>query len=186
MALLKQINGNRNAVLEVNFLAARRTGQVKGQLPLDTDVFSVDNPAENGMLLIYDAVAGHVTTPESAGDLAMLHFSVEKEYHHLFPGLRTFATTPEGFYPRLYALHAGDTWTTDAVEMGGTTDEEVEDALEALDPADGNLFTVSTDGWVDLSSAAGGTEDLLLKVIAKTTLPNGGYAVKLEVVKATV
>lgn len=182
MALLKQINGNKNAVVEANFLAGRRTGNVKAQLPLGADFNDLN--AENGMLLVYNTVNGVVTLPGSASAPVMLHFSVEKEYDNARAGLENFSLKKGEALPRLYGLYSGDTWTTDAVTIvsGVKNDEQVLAAYESLTPSNTNKFAVGTDGFINLVSTAAGTEPVLVKVIDKTTLPNGGYAVKLEVV----
>ena len=184
MGVLKQVNGNKHAVVESNFLAGRRTGHVKAQLGLNEDQFSNDVKAENGMLLIYDTVNQVVSLPVNAASAVMLHFSVEKEYDRLRPGLNNFALAPGEFYPRLYGLYPGDTWTTDAVRLvaGTATDEEIEAAYETLEPSNTNVYAVGTDGFLNLVGVAAGTEPVRVKVISKTTLPNGGLAVKLEVV----
>ncbi len=178
MGLLKQINGNKYSVVEINFLAARRTGHVKAQLPLNEDVFSEDNKAENGMLLHYDTVNGYVTTPNDKDTMVMLHFSVEKEYDHLRPGLRNFAVAPGEFYPRLYGLYLGDTWTTDAVEFDGQdSDEDILAAYESV--SKGDIFCVNSDGF--LQEQAPGAGIACVVIDNEATLPNGGKALKFEV-----
>lgn len=190
MGLLKQLNGNKYSVIEVNFLAARRTGQVKAQLPLNTDEFSDDNKAQNGMMLVYDTVEKEVSLPTDYTTPVLLHFSVEKEYDHLRPGLKNFALAPGEFYPRLYTTNVGDTWTTDAVRLAadGSDDATVTSAYESLSASDSTLYGVDDTGFIDLQTdRAGSYSDaaFLVKIIeADTTLPNGGKAVKLEVVKA--
>ena len=181
MGLLKRLNGNKYSVLEVNFLSARRTGHVKAQLPLNEDVFNEDNKAENGMLLKYDTVAGHVTTPTNENTRVMLHFSVEKEYDNIRPGLNTFALAPGEFYPRLYGLSLGDTWTTDAVKLDSDdTDEAVLAAYEGV--SKGDTFAVNSDGFLDQSNTTG--EAVICVVVDnEATLPNGGKALKFEVIQ---
>lgn len=180
MGLLKQLNGNKYSVVEANFLAARRTGHVKAQLPLNPDVFSQNVKAENGMLLKYDTVNGYVTKPANKDTMVMLHFSVEKEYDSLRPGLNTFALAPGEFYPRLFGLSLGDTWTTDAVEFSGaTSDAEILAAYEAV--SKGDIFCVNDDGF--LQEQAAGNAIACVVVDNEATLPNGGKALKFEVVQ---
>jgi len=181
MGLLKRLNGNKYSVLEVNFLSARRTGHVKAQLPLDPDDFDGDNKAENGMLLKYNTVTGYVEKPDNQNTMVMLHFSVEKEYDNIRPGLNTFALEPGEFYPRLYGLSLGDTWTTDAVELDSDdTDEGVLTAYEGV--SKGDTFAVNSDGFLDQSNTAG--EAVICVVVDnEATLPNGGKALKFEVLQ---
>ncbi len=193
MGVLKQLNGDKYSVIEVNFLAARKTGAVKAQLPLSTTDFSQDLKAENGMLLTYNPLdgGGAVNLPTTvATDKVKLHFSVEKEYDSLRPGLRNFALAPGEFYPRLYNLAVGDTWTTDAVILDGTDDHDIESAYDSLIPSRTTVYGVNITeeagapvGFVDLRSATS-TALVRVHVIAKTTLPNGGLAVKLEVAQS--
>ena len=180
MGLLKRLNGNKYSVLEVNFLAARRTGHVKAQLPLNPDEFNDNSKAENGMLLKYDTVAGNVSLPTNKNTMVMLHFSVEKEYDNVRPGLNTFALAPGEFYPRLYGVSLGDTWTTDAVSFSGDDDDAtVLAAYEAV--SKGDVFCVNAAGF--LEETAAGNAVACVVVDNEATLPNGGKALKFEVVQ---
>ena len=188
---LTKANGDKYAVLEPNFLAARRTGQVRAQLPLDTTDFATI-PAQNGMLLQYDVVNGAVTLPEgSAGAQKglMLHFSVEKEYDNIRPGLNNHAVWrqsdndfPGTPYPRLFQLHIGDTFTTDAVKTNAGTRTAAETATDFAALTLGHVYQVGTDGFIDASAGNKSTiTSVMFKLIAKTTLPDGGSACKFEV-----
>lgn len=177
---LKNVNGNTYSVLEPNFLAARKTGQVRAQLPLDATNFATI-PAENGMFLVYDSGAGSVKLPTNANTKGtMLHFSVEKEYDRLRPGLNTFAIwRGEMPYPRLYQPHLGDTFTTDAVKLHATTATiELFNALTV-----GNKYGIGADGFVDATTDGAAAEGVIVELIAKTTLPDGGSACKFKVVQ---
>ena len=187
---LTELNGNKYAVLEPNFLAARRTGQVRAQLPLDATDFAT-KPAQNGTFLKYDMGNGVVkepgaSNPEQVKGL-MLHFSVEKEYDTLRPGLNNFAVwrqvannAPGTPYPRLFQPHLGDTFTTDAIKIHNSTGQDVT-AWNAL--VVGHVYQVDRYGFIDGASGnQSSVTGVRVKLIAKTTLPDGGYAGKFEVV----
>ncbi len=188
---LTKANGDKYAVLEPNFLAARRTGQVRAQLPLNSTDFATI-PAQNGMLLKYDVVDGSVKLPgATAGQQKglMLHFSVEKEYDNIRPGLNNHAVWrqvandfPGTPYPRLFQLHIGDTFTTDAVK----TNAGSRSAAQTIEDFDaftlGDIYQVGEDGFIDAVAGNKTTiTSVMFKLIAKTTLPDGGYACKFEV-----
>ncbi len=188
---LKELNGGDYSVLEANFLAARRTGQVKAQLALGDD-FDFGEAVENGMFLVYDMAAGEVKKPAGPNQKGMmLHFSVEKEYDNIRPGLNSYAIFkqdgnkyPGTPYPRLFQPHAGDTFTTDAVRTsnGDETAAQTLTDFEALTV--GDVFGVADDGFINAvgSDSGAAAEGVRVKLIALTTLPNGGYACKFEVV----
>ena len=186
---LTELNGGKYAVLEPNFLAARRTGQVRAQLPLNATDFETD-PAQNGTFLLYDMAGGTVkkpgaTNPEQVKGL-MLHFSVEKEYDNIRPGLNNHAVWrqvandfPGTPYPRLFQPHIGDTFTTDAIRIHASDDQEVA-AWNAL--TIGHVYGVDADGFIDAATGnVTTTTGIRVKLIAKTTLPDGGYAGKFQV-----
>jgi len=185
---LRDINGGDYSVLEANFLAARRTGQVKAQLPLGSD-FAAGEAVENGMFLVYDTVAEEVKKPASADQKGMmLHFSVEKEYDNIRPGLNTYAIFkqdankfPGTPYPRLFQPHLGDTFTTDAVRLnnGDLSAANALAAYEALTA--GHVFGIGTDGFINATTSGAAAEGVRVKLVSLTTLPNGGYACKFEV-----
>ena len=187
---LTKANGDKYAVLEPNLLAARRTGQVRAQLPLNATDFATE-PAQNGTLLSYDMADGSVKLPGANGTTTglMLHFSVEKEYDHIRPGLNNFAVwrqvaneNPGSPYPRLFQLHLGDTFTTDAVRTNAGTRTAAQTAEDFAALTVGHVYQVNTDGFID---AAAGTQTTItgvrVKLVAKTTLPDGGLACKFQV-----
>lgn len=196
--LLRDYNDGKYAVLEGNLLSARKTGQVKAQLPLNESDFEND-PAENGMVLIYDEVDGSVRKPaDDEGSLGssdnktdekvMLHFSVEKLYNVREQSLADFALPLGEFYPRLYELNKGDKFTTDAVVVA---DVEA-DLKDTLDSYVGNIVGVLNDGefagFIDATEEISKDDaEVAFKVIAVTDLPaddfqSKTYALKFEVV----
>ena len=193
---LRDLNGGQHSVLEANFLAARRTGQVKAQLPLSTEAdvgFEFAEPAENGIFLSYNMVEGEVrkpgsSNPENAPKL-MLHFSVEKEYDNFRPGLDTYAIYrqddnryPGTPYPRLFQPHVGDTFTTDAIRISDDPNLDqaaMEAAWEGVDV--GIPYGVDEDGYINCTGDSTTGTGIQLVLLEKTTLPNGGAAGKFSV-----
>ena len=194
---LKDLNNfglsGKYAVLEPNFLAARRTGQVKAQLPLSDDDFSVGEAVENGVFLNYNMIDGEVkkpgaSNPENVKKL-MLHFSVEKEYDSVRSGLNTHAIFrqdgnkyPGTPYPRLFQPHVGDTFTTDAIRISGSdlsTEDDIEAAWEAVEA--GIPYGVDEDGFINCTGSSTTGTGIQLVLLSKTTLPNGGEAGKFSV-----
>jgi hypothetical protein len=190
---LTKANGDNYAVLEPNFLAARRTGQVRAQLPLNATDFATA-PAQNGMFLAYDMAGGSVRLPdaEATEKGLMLHFSVEKEYDNVRPGLNTHAVWrqvaneyPGSPYPRLFQPHVGDTFTTDAVRTNDGTRTAAETVTDFNALTVGEIFHVGVDGFIDgVGETVTTTTGLRVQLIAKTTLPDGGYACKFQVTTA--
>ena len=166
--------------LELNNVAFRRDGRVEAQLPLSADDFA-EKPAENGMLLEVDRLGGEIKLPTEDSELVALHYSAEHMYDERLAGLNNFSLKPGDFYPRLGYLANGDKFTTNTVSYSGSSAELVT-ALEALSttPLYGNP---SADGSILIGAATAGGGDLL-KVIAKTTMPNGSLGVKFQVVGA--
>jgi hypothetical protein len=187
---LKDLNGGDHSVLEANFLAARRTGQVKAQLPLGDD-FDFGEPVENGVFLLYDMINKEVKKPGVSNPQnvlgLMLHFSVEKEYDNIRPGLNTFAIYkqdgnkyPGTPYPRLFQPHVGDVFTTDAIRISGSDLNAVaaQAAWDAINAGDSH--PVDEDGYINCSTTTTGN-GIQLTLLEKTTLPNGGQAGKFAV-----
>lgn len=167
--------------LELNNVAFRRDGRVEAQLPLSAEDFK-DKPAENGMLLAVDRLAGEIKLPAEGGsELIALHYSAEHMYDERLAGLNNFKLEVGDFYPRLGYLANGDKFTTNTVSYSGTS--------AALVTALGALSTTalygnpSEDGSILIGAATQGGGDLL-KVIAKTTMPDGSLGVKFQVIGA--
>ena len=166
--------------LELNNVAFRRDGRVEAQLPLSAEDFE-DAPAENGMLLAVDRLAGEIKLPTEDSELIALHYSAEHMYDERLAGLNNFKLEVGDFYPRLGYLANGDTFTTNTVSHS-TSSAALVTALGKLSetPLYGNP---SEDGSILIGPASEGGGDLL-KVIAKTTMPNGSLGVKFQVIGA--
>ena len=175
-----EINGF--PVLEVNVMKARHAGRIWSQYELDETSFSTGY-AYNGMILAID-------------DAYALHFSAEAEYEH--KGLNTFAVARKAsqsnpnvsvHYPRMFELSVGDTFHTNCVKLdgshvtaiSGTTATSVESIVSGTTSA--VYGGVSNTGYIMLDTTKP-TVGPVLQVVAKDTLPNGDWAVKLVVRKA--
>lgn len=161
-----QIKGHDNfAVVEPNHLTAPRNGGVYAQLPAASDITVL----EQGTYVKYDYANGEVNFT-GKGPWVMV-FNEEKLYDERKQMHRDFAQKTADAYdgvivPRVFAMHAGDIYTTNAVAAG---EYEVADILAP--GADGIL--AKQDGEVS---------GLALQVAATTTLPDGQPAVKLQVI----
>ena len=175
--------------LELNNVAFRRDGRVEAQCALDATDFATV-PAENGMLLAVDKIAGTVKMPGVSEVLPVgLNYTSEHMYDERANALKNFKLTPkDGFYPRIGYLAVGDKFTTNCVSYDPAVDDDwtAEDKfVEALgEIATTKLYgTQSADGSI-LVSATAPTEGIKLLVIQKTTMPDGQLGVKFQVIGA--
>jgi len=183
------------ASLELNRVAFPITGRVIADLPLNSG-FNAAAPAENGMILGVDYVAGEVTLPTGSDAILALHCSPEKEYDPNLSGLNQFKLVAEannayqgraqGFRPRLGILSVGDRFTTNCVCYNTSTFANNALALAAF----ANYATTPLYGYADTTGAilvdttAPTTETIALQVIDYTTVPNGDVGLKFVVIKA--
>jgi hypothetical protein len=163
-------------VVELNKVAAVKTGEIEVQYDLDAAVSQV----ENGMLLVADHVAKKVKKATGATDLVYLHASVEKDYEG--KGRKYFVVKQGEFSPRLLKLKVGDRFETNAVEF----DDAVYANYAAIKAAI-NATTVygvpNASGNIRIVATPAGTELVQLKVVEGVTLPNGESGFKFVVVK---
>lgn len=171
--------------VEPNRLTAQKTREVFSQLPADDAITTI----ENGMFLVYDQVQGKVVKPGAEGAkacLVMNEIILEDESYQADSDyvMKPFAGTnyqpAMKAYPRLYAMHVGDTFTTNLIktDAGGTTL-----------PNAGDKFIVGTDGILEPVGEHEATSEMIFAVVAKedgktNRLPDGQQAVKLVVIKA--
>jgi hypothetical protein len=164
-------------VVELNHVAAVKTGQIEAQYELDAAVTEV----ENGMLLVVDHVAKKVKKPAGATDAVMLHASVEKDYEG--KGRKYFSVKQGEFLPRLLKLSQGDKVETNAVEHDDTVYANYAAIVAAI-----NATTVygvpNASGYIRIVATPAGTEKVVLKVVEGITLPNGEQGLKFVVEKA--
>lgn len=185
---LKRLPIDGYAVLELNKVTFPKTGAIFAQYALGSD-FSSTVPAENGMLLAIDEVAGEVALPAGAtGEVLALHYSTEKLYNQQNQRLKDFALFPDtttvgdANYPRLGVLALSDTFTTNCISYTEANFADVATLKTAID-------AVGTTPLYGVACANGGIEIVAVKptagvgltVIKATTLPSGDYAVKFGV-----
>ena len=175
--------------LELNNVAFRRDGRVEAQCALDAKDFATV-PAENGMLLAVDKVAGTIKRPGSLeGYPVGLNYTSEHMYDERANALKNFKlTTKDGFYPRIGYLAVGDKFTTNCVSYDSTKDNDwtsEDEFTKALDAISGTKLygTQSADGSI-LVSATAPTAGIKLLVIQRTTMPDGQLGIKFQVIGA--
>lgn len=173
------------AQCEPNKISAQRTKEIFGMLPLADEV----TLCEQGMVLIYDDIAGKVRYMKAADEdsnalygLVYSEIILEDERKQAdtdFALMNFPATKIQGeikAYPRLFALTKGDIFTTNAIAISdGKTLPEV-----------GTTFKVGADGyWVaDAALDMATVQGPVLKLKAKTTMPDGQLGAKFVVVRA--
>ena len=183
--------------LELNQVAFRRDGRVEAQCALDdTDFASV--PAENGMLLAVDRVNRKIKFPKSAVIATCpvaLNYTTEHMYDERANALKDFKLELGEFYPRLGFLSVGELFTTNCVgydsnewtDTGSgatakTADENFVAACKAV--ATTPLYGgVSDEGAIAVSATAPQAGPVL-KVVEATTMPDGTFGIKFQVLTA--
>jgi len=170
--------------VELNNVAFRRDGRIEAQCKLDaTDFASV--PAENGMLLAVDDLQRVVKFATDASLPIALHYSAEHMYNQFTPGLKNFALEKGTFLPRLGYLSVGDKFTTNTICYESSTyadDDALDTALAAIGttPLYGG-FTANGAIQVTATKPASGP---VLKVTKVTTMPDGQFGLKFQVLSA--
>ena len=169
--------------IEPNRLTAQKTREVYAQLPAAAALKII----ENGMALVYDQVKGEVHPVAKLGDRAgvvmneviLEEASKTNNSDYVMRSYdATIGQTAVAAYPRVYALHLGDSFTTNVVKEG------------AAAPKAGDTFAADTDGyWAPITSDAVATAELVLTVTPieagkNDTLPDGQKAVHFTVTKA--
>lgn len=169
--------------IELNNVAWRRDGRIEAQCHLDEVDFET-MLAENGMLLAVDAANRLIKIPEAGSDLPVaVHYSTEHIYDERTPGLKNWALKRGSFLPRMGYPAIGDKWTTNCLSYDDTeyaTEDAVIEALENYKTA-AVYAGVCTETGATKLSATKPTEGLVLKVVEKTTMPDGQLAVKVQV-----
>ena len=183
--------------LELNQVAFRRDGRVEAQCALDdTDFASV--PAENGMLLAVDRINRKIKFATSANVAVMpvaLNYTAEHMYDERANALKDFKLELGEFYPRLGFLSVGELFTTNCVGYddaewtatgsGATAKTADENFKEACaDVATTPLYGgVSDEGAIAVSATAPQAGPVL-KVVEATTMPDGTFGIKFQVLTA--
>lgn len=164
---------------------------------------------ENGMILVVDNVTRTIKLPtadDAEGTIYAINYSSEHLYDERAQGLKNFklhaqpATAQKvgagkagriwpgyDFFPRLGYMSIGDKFTTNCIELGDFEDEE---AIKTAFSTEGTkIYGVPSEtGAIGLVSntAEGFSLDspVALQVIKITTMPDGQFALKFQVVKA--
>ena len=168
--------------VELNQVSFRRDGRVEAQCALDaTDFASV--PAENGMLLAVDRVNRTVKFPVDDSMPIALNYTTEHMYDERANALKDFKLERGTFLPRLGFLSVGELFTTNCICMddGEFADE---DALAAVNLTTAPLYGgMSSMGAIKVSATKPAAGPVLLAV-EKTTMPDGQFALKFQVLEA--
>ena len=163
--------------LELNQVAFRRDGRVEAQCALDdTDFANV--PAENGMLLVFNAAKREITKPSAATDKVLLNYTSEHMYDERKPGLKNFYLVPGAFLPRLGYLATGDKYTTNCVSYPKGDTYANEAAFWTAVAAVGTTpmyACPSTDGSHYVTTSA---TNAVAKVVKADTMPDGQKAIQ--------
>ena len=183
--------------LELNQVAFRRDGRVEAQCALDATDFA-DVPAENGMILAVDRInrAIKFATEDNVEVMPVaINYTTEHMYDERANALKDFKLERGTFYPRLGFLSAGELFTTNCIgydseewtatgsgDTAKTADENFETACKAVKttPLYGG---VSDEGAIAVSATAP-TYGPVLKVVEATTMPDGTFGLKFQVVTA--
>lgn len=160
--------------IEINNCAFRRDGRIEAQCKPAAGL-----EIENGMLLAIDAGKREVALP-TAEALIGIVYSAEKTYG-TDTGLKAFAN--EDALPRLGYLAVGDKFTTNCLSHSYSSDEALVTAIKAYKSA-------AVYGGIDTATGAilcAGEKPVsgpVLKVIEATTMPDGTFGVKFQVIEA--
>ena len=183
--------------LELNQVAFRRDGRVEAQCALDDTDFA-DVPAENGMILAIDRInrAVKFATEANVGVMPVaINYTTEHMYDERANALKDFSLPRGTFYPRLGFLSAGELFTTNCIgyddkewtatgsgSTAKTADENFETSCKAIKttPLYGG---VSDEGAIAVSATAP-EYGPVLKVVEATTMPDGTFGLKFQVVTA--
>lgn len=171
--------------VELNNVAFRRDGRIEAQAKPNATDFSTDK-LENGMLLAVDAAKREVKYAVDGSLPVALNYSAEHMYDERANGLKDFYLNGKDDYlPRLGYLAVGDKFTTNcvgydsAVDTAWATESAFVSALGAY--ASSTLYGGIGPKGAILISATAPTQGPKLRVVEKTTMPNGTLGVKFQV-----
>ena len=170
--------------LELNNVAFRRDGRVEAQCFLDETDFE-DVPAENGMLLAVDRVNRTVKFATDDSLPVALNYTAEHMYDERANSLKDFKLERGSFLPRLGYLAIGDLFTTNC--FGYDSDFADDAAVKAVKLTGDGAVTVyggiSDEGAILLTKTKP-EEGPVLKAVEVTTMPDGQFAFKFQVLSA--
>lgn len=170
--------------LELNNVAFRRDGRVEAQCFLDETDFA-DVPAENGMLLAVDRVNRTVKFATDDSLPIALNYTTEHMYDERANALKDFKLERGTFLPRLGYLSVGDLFTTNC--FGYDSDFADDAAVKAVKLSGTGAVTVyggiSAEGAILLTKTKPQAGPVL-KAVEVTTMPDGQFAFKFQVLSA--
>ena len=185
---LKRLTIDGYGQIELNSVAFRREGRIEAMCALDATDFAT-LPAENGMLLAVDRVARAVKFPGSAEVTAKLPIAVNYTTEHMYderlPGLKNFKLVRGTFLPRLGYLAVGDLFTTNCLaflEAEFANEDAVLAAIAAY--ATTALYGGISDNGAIILTATAPVAGPVLRVVEKTTMPDGQLGLKFQVYSA--
>lgn len=183
---IKRLTIDGYGQVELNNCAFRRDGRIEAQCAPDSAFSTV--PVENGMLLEVDNVNRVVKFASDTRAPYALVYSAEHQYDERKGGLKDFALAgTDDFYPRLGYLALGDKFTENCV-CYDTSDWANDAALISA------LAGVGTTPIYGGACSAGAIQLMkseptygpMLKVVKKTTMPDGSLGIKFQVLRETV
>lgn len=198
---LQKITKKGYGQIELNQVAFRRDGRIEAQCKLDANSFAANQEekdggkvyAENGMILAIDNITRTVKLPTGSDDLYGINYSTEHMYDERANALKDFYLKRGEFLPRLGYLAIGDKFTTNTIayddtEFAAVTTTGSEKTAEQVfqegvaDLSTTNLYgKPCANGYIQVT-ATKPTAGLALKVIKSTTMPDGQFALKFQVI----
>jgi hypothetical protein len=170
--------------LELNQVAFPRDGRIEAQCALDDTDFA-DIPAENGMLLAVDRVNRKIKFAVDDSMPIALNYTTEHMYDERARGLKNFKLERGTFLPRMGFLSTGELFTTNCIAFDDSEfadAEALEEAAEAL--KDTKLYGgICENGAIKVSATKPEVGPVLI-VAESTTMPDGQFALKFQVLKA--
>ena len=173
--------------LELNNVFFRRSGAIEAQCALDEVDFETV-PAENGMLLAVDRVNRTVKFPKDGTLPIGLNYTTEHMYDERETSLKNFKLERGTFLPRIGWPTTGELWTTNCISYDDAdfaSDDAVLEAVKDKATLAANIVYggACENGTVKLSKEAPAFGPVL-RVVEKTTMPDGQFALKFQVVRA--
>lgn len=167
--------------LELNNVAFRRDGRIEAQCFLDETDFA-DVPAENGMLLAVDRANRAVKFAKDDSLPIALNYTTEHMYDERANALKDFSLERGTFLPRLGYLSVGDLFTTNCIGYDG--DFADDDAVKKANVKTTAIYGGISDEGAILLTKTAPTEGPVLKAVESTTMPDGQFAIKFQVLTA--
>lgn len=159
--------------VEPNHLSAQGNRQIYAQLPLDSDIETL----ENGQFMKYDYANGKVGL-DGEGEFMLVYNEVK--LYDSRESYKDFAMTKENYvgeeiYPRLFKTNIGDIYTTNCVGAANTKGA----TYAGIDLKVGDKLHVGEDGYL----VAGTDNNMVWQVVKVYTMPDGQPAVKIQRIK---